>query len=331
MPEPATSDSPIFIVGCARSGTTLLRDLLRSHPHLTFPGESYFIPIFFRSYPEPRNAREASRLAARILGLRWIRDWRIPLSPDSFVDCRSYREIICRLYQLWAGHENKPRWGDKTPSYALNIPVLLKLFPRAKVIHIYRDGRDVALSWMQIWSGPRSVFAAARLWRDIVRTGRRFGATLPPETYLEVRYETLIQQPVETMKTVCAFVGEPFCEAVLHPNRLASEDARKRWTGSPGFKAQVVTGNLAKWRTKMSVADRGVFESVAGDLLASLGYETEGLARRVSLNQKCIWNAYHFLCWWADRLRYPDRRALLATSLRSTWAQTRRCLRPSTD
>lgn len=64
--------SPIFIVGCPRSGTGLIRNLLRSHPNLTFPGESHFIPGFFKTYGDPKSEGEARELAARILNLEWI-------------------------------------------------------------------------------------------------------------------------------------------------------------------------------------------------------------------------------------------------------------------
>jgi len=138
------SGSPIFIVGCARSGTTLLRDLLRAHPRLTFPIESHFIPAFGKAYGDPRSAREAIRLARRILNFGWVRPWGLPLAPEDFADCRSYRQVVCRLFEAWARQENKPRWGDKTPRYVLWIPELVALFPGAKIIHIYRDGRDVA-------------------------------------------------------------------------------------------------------------------------------------------------------------------------------------------
>jgi Sulfotransferase family len=67
------ADAPIFIVGCPRSGTNLLRDLLRSHPRLAFPGESHFIPEFYKGYGDPKNEREARRLGARILRVNWVR------------------------------------------------------------------------------------------------------------------------------------------------------------------------------------------------------------------------------------------------------------------
>jgi len=197
-----TSDSPIFIVGCPRSGTALLRNLLRSHPHLAFPTESHFIPAYYRGYGDPRSAREARRLAESILRLYWVRIWKLSLRPGDFADCRSFREVVCRLFETFARQQGKRRWGDKTPHYVAQIPVLLELFPAAKILQIIRDGRDVALSWLKTRMEPRNLYTAARMWRELVRAGREAGARLPRETYLEVRYERLLAEPEQTMREV---------------------------------------------------------------------------------------------------------------------------------
>lgn len=318
------SAAPIFIVGCPRSGTTMLRDLLRSHPHLTFPNESHFIPAFYRGYGDPRDAAAARTLAARILEYRWVRWWGLRLEADSFADCRSFREILCRLYEAWARQENKPRWGDKTPHYVTEIPLLLKLFPDARIIHIYRDGRDVALSWIQIRRDPHNVYTAAKLWKSWVSAGRRAGAALPRETYLEVRYEELLQHSRETMQRVCEFVGEPFDESVLRPSRLEWPEQFRRFARSQPPPSEIVSTNLAKWTTGMPVSDRIIFESVAGDLLETLGYETEGRTRHISAAERLAWNLHQQLWFIGLRLRVALRRPGYRSSiLQLMWAKAR--------
>jgi len=105
---------PFFIVGCARSGTSLLRDLLRSHPRLSIPTESHFIPAFYHCYGNPQSAREAVVIARAILRLQYVREWRLPITEEMFSDCRTYAEIISEIYQAWADRDGEPRWGDKT-------------------------------------------------------------------------------------------------------------------------------------------------------------------------------------------------------------------------
>ena len=318
------SDSPIFVVGCPRSGTTLVRDLLRSHPRLTFPGESYFVPVFYRAYGAPRDARQAVQLGARILDTWWVSLWQLPLGPEDFADCRSYCQVVCRLYEAWARQENKPRWGDKTPAYLAWMPLLLELFPNAKFIHVYRDGRDVALSWLRTRWDPGNLYVAARLWKRRVRRGRQIGATLPRSTYLEVRYETLLAQPRETMQQVCDFVGEPFDEVVLRPSRLVLSSVRRDTGGEAASLTEIVTGNRNKWKREMPRADRVLFESVAGDLLDELGYETEGCRRVISGPERWMWECHHRAKWFLLRLTGRVLRFRHLVSLaRMRWALLR--------
>lgn len=327
------TDSPIFIVGCPRSGTKLLRDLLRSHPHLTFPEESHFIPELYKGYGDPKNEHEARSLAARILGLHWVQAWELELDLSSFANDRSYRQIVSRIFEEWARMQNKARWGDKTPHYVTKIPVLLEIFPSAKIIHIYRDGRDVALSWLKQRFGPRNLFAASTRWKDMVSAGRRVGATLPQETYMEVRYESLLSQPGETMKCVCAFLGEPFTDAVLRPSSRTTHNPHpthppligKRPARSPS--SEIISTNMEKWKRGMSSSDRILFESVAGDLLETLGYQTEGVTRTIAKPERLAWEAHNLLLWLLARINTNGNHRLLKAFLTNKWADIRQRLR----
>ena len=324
------SDSPIFIVGCPRSGTGLLRDLLRSHPHLAFPGESHFIPRLYKAYGDPRNEREACQLADTILKINWVRVWGLNLDLSSFAHCRSYREIVSLIYDEWMRKEGKLRWGDKTPQYVSEIPTLLRIFPSCKIIHIYRDGRDVALSSMRAHFGPENVFTAASQWKHYVNIGCRVGATLPRGTYFEVCYEALLSQPEATMERVCQFLDEPFCRDVLKPdflerlNRPAIIGTRAPTAIS---RTEIATSNSGKWKKAMSLSDRILFESIAGDLLTLLGYETEGKTRHIYKSERLKWKAHHAFWYFLQRLNTKNKRPWFVTMLLMRWADIRYRLR----
>ncbi len=318
-------DSPIFIVGCPRSGTTLLRDLLRSHPRVTIPRESHFIPRFYRAYGDPRNEREAVLLAARILQVRGVKSLELDLRPDAFAGCRTFAQAVTLLYEEWARKENKVRWGDKTPQYVNDIPLLLELFPRAKIIHIYRDGRDVALSLIASHMAG-NLFSAAKAWKSYVNAGRRAGRALPPETYLEVRYEMLLGDPAATMSQVCRFIGEPFCKAVLVPNSLSRHlHSHAPWMKDRkiGSDKRILDTNFDKWKTEFAPSDRILFESVAGDLLGELGYETEGHVRSVSHFETVLWRAHDGCRFVVSRLGTIRRPDFIRTFAMFQWARAR--------
>jgi len=323
-------NSPIFIVGCPRSGTHLLRNLLRCHPRLSFAGETHFIPKFYRVFGDPANSKEAERLASLILSLQWIRMWKLPLKPGSFSDLRSYAQVIDRLFQAWAQKENKPRWGDKTPQYVLNMPLLLKLFPEARFIHIIRDGRDVAMSWTRSHFGPANLFAAANKWRHFVTVGQQTGSSLPAESYLEIRYEALLGQPENTLKQVCSFIGESYCEEMLTPDplmlgyRLEKRVFGKSRSGTNLARSkQIETANAFKWKTQMTHPDQVLFESVAGGLLKSLGYEVLGVGRHISGPEQKYWQLHHLLHWWARGLNSRSRMQWVKTDIILRWAEFR--------
>lgn len=213
-------EAPIFIVGCPRSGTGLFRDLLRNHPRLSFPPESHFIVRIYRKYGEPRNQSEVYALADTILRLSWMRYWKLELTRESFADCRSFQHVVCVMFDAWAKREGKPRWGDKTPQYVFGIPTLLEIFPTARFIHCYRDGRDVALSARRTWFGPKNIYSAAHWWRHFVESGRNAGMSLNHEQYHEVSYESLLSEPLKAMNGVCRFLGESELSGDVRPNYL---------------------------------------------------------------------------------------------------------------
>jgi len=207
--------------------------------------------------------------------------------------CRSFAEVMRRLYEMWATARGKPRWGDKTPQYVNEIPLLMQLFPDAQVIHIIRDGRDTAISWLRTGFDPRNLYMAARMWREMVRKGRQDGAALPAGAWLEVRYETLLAQPEATMRQVCDFLGEPFVAEVLRPSRI-------KMSPHPGLTAlsmrdEVVPGNSDKWKQTMSLRQQALFESVAGDLLSELGYRVEGYGEPLSRAAELLFVADHHI------------------------------------
>jgi hypothetical protein len=288
--------SPFFIVGCPRSGTTIMKNLLRAHPNLTIARESHFIPQYYKAYGDPATDKEAERLAARILDSRFIRELGVALTPADFRHCRSYRAVVSLLFDSYADTQGKSRWGEKTPQNVTEIPVLAEIFPGAQFIHIIRDGRDVAMSWLKLPYEPRNLYTAATMWRDRVSAGRRSGAALPQSQYLEVRFEHLLNDAPATMRSVCEFLGEPYDEAVLTPdpgpNRAEAQISHDH----------IVSGNHGKWKRSMKRRDLALFEGIASDLLSDLGYEVTGAARRVSGAEAALWKTHQFVAALLTRL-----------------------------
>ncbi len=259
----------------------MLRLMLDSHPDLAVPWESHFVVAMWQDRRRYRTASgvDAQRMVRDIASTPMFGQWDVPAEAlrrrIDALERPTFADVIGAVFMAYADSRGKTRWGDKTPSYVRSISVLARLFPTARFVHIIRDGRDVALSYLSVPWGPTDIWHAARRWKQDVRRGRRDGATLPPTRYLEVRYEDLVRDPRSSLERICAVASLPFVEQMLEyhrdgSERLASPEAHKVYHAS-AFKPP--TAGLRDWRTQMRPADLLAFESVAGGLLEELGYQ----------------------------------------------------------
>jgi hypothetical protein len=294
LPDPTLRPMPI-IIGAPRSGTTLLRFMLDSHPELAIPPETGFLKF-------GRNFRgRGDRLRERFF--RAIVEYADPFPTwaDFEISAESFRAALMEIdpftisdgyrsfYRLYAARHGKARWGDKTPLYCLSMKVIRRTLPEARFIHIIRDGRDAALSLRKMWFSPGwKMETQAAFWRKFVLAARRAG--LGHADYLEVRYEDLILAPAETLKRVCGHINLDYDEAMLNyytrtPTRLKEHKGRYRPDGTAQITQeqrlvqQAETLNppnparVFAWKQSMSAEDRQAFQLVAGDVLKELGYE----------------------------------------------------------
>jgi hypothetical protein len=269
--------SPFFVVGAQRSGTTLLRLMLNNHPALHVPFESRFIPDLARDPDSaaPLDDMRTRRLLQRIGEDAFVRKGRLLPDPDAVHARRpaTYAGLVDAMFMHLARVHGKSRWGDKTPSYVLEMETLWGLFPGARFIHLVRDGRDVALSLRGVSWGSRDLLRVAQDWRWKVTLGRKLGAMMPGR-YLELRYEALVQDPAPVLRRICAFLGEDYAPEMLDYHRRA--EAEMPVESLQWHRSSVLAPDAAKagaWRRAMGRADQRVFDDAAGDLLADLGYE----------------------------------------------------------
>ena len=272
------SPPPLLVLGVSRSGTTLLRVMLDRNSLLAIPDESFFVPLLADRHVFKVDADDFLDDVSR---LETVREWGVPLDKlrTRLTDGMPTARAIAAIYEVYAEGQGKPRWGDKTPMYMRHLRLLPRLFPRAQYVHLIRDGRDAAVSFLSLppgvafetWGHPRSAADFACLWRREIKAARRLGRRLGSERYLEVRYEDLIADPESVLRTICAFAGLPFERAMLDHGGSRSEER----THQQSLRRPLSTG-LRDWRSDLPPADGAAFERVAGDLLSELGYEADG-------------------------------------------------------
>jgi sulfotransferase family protein len=288
----------VFVVGCGRSGTTLLRLMLDAHPDLAIPPESHFLSRFGHAvdrYRAPGGGVDPERLAGDILRTKNFAAWGVPeydvrsrvrslSSPASFAD------VIDAVYTAYAEPRGASRWGDKTPRYVMDIPLFDRLIPGSRFVHIVRDGRDVAMSLRSVRFGPNDPMGAAGFWARRVRAGRRDGGRLGAGRYAETRYEALIADPERELRAICGVLDLPWDRAMLDYHRgvdaALPEDRRPQHR----HEDRPPTAGLRDWRTQMPPAEVAAFEAVAGDLLDELGYERGAPPPGPGLRVKAAWH-----------------------------------------
>ena len=270
-----------FFVGCGRSGTTLLRAMFDSHPEMSIPPETQFIlsmAIRRRRY-ERQDGIDIDPFLADVyrytdLGERWRLGSEEVRDAWSSEPPRDYPDAIRALFTLQAHRGGKKRYGNKTPIHVLSLPPLSRLFPEARFVHVLRDGRDVALSYLESDFGPDTVEGAALRWRHWTGRGVAAGRRLGPERYREVRYEELVDEPERVARSICEFVMLDFDDAMLRYADRAEEilSGVTFPHSHQGLRLRPTKG-LRDWRSQMSAGDAVRFEALAGDLLSRLGYE----------------------------------------------------------
>lgn len=281
----------VFIVGCPRSGTTLLRRMVNAHPQIAITRETHWISRWFKTRtgltPEGMVTPELipslfqyHRFPALSLAREEVE--RLTASGDPL----SYADFVTALFDLHGKKQGKPLVGDKTPGYVRNIPLLHSLWPKVRFVHLIRDGRDVCLSMRHWRMAERAlgnyptwaedpVSTIALWWEWHVRLGRLGGLSLAPGQYWELRYESLVSQPEKACMALCNYLEIPFDGAMLRYNEGRTRECHKLSANKAWLPP---TPGLRDWRSQMDPHDLERFEAVASELLDELDYP-RGISR----------------------------------------------------
>jgi hypothetical protein len=280
--RPDPGGPPFFVVAAARSGTTLLRVMLDRHPMLAVPGEGHFIPHLWSTRERYGRSGVVERPEVWLDDLARhpsFRFWDLPIAEVRAElggrERLGFAEAVDAAYRAYARAHGKPRWADKTPDYIDHLPLLAGLFPNARFVHMLRDGRDVALSTIDLKRFHRHAATCAHFWSRQVGGAMREGEALGPDRYLELRYEDLIDDPERELRRLCAFGDLPFDEALLEHDAHDLEKLPERFRPIHSRLALPPTKGLRDWRSQMPRSEVAEFEAVAGPQLSAAGYALE--------------------------------------------------------
>ena len=273
---------PVFVMGCHRSGTNLLYDmLLSSGGFAVYRG---YLPIYktlaplFGSMESRANRKKLLETWLRSKGFRRTGLNAEPLSARILNDCRNPGDFIRTVMDEIAQNQGMSRWAVYDPDNVLHMERVKADIPNALFVHIIRDGRDIALSLKKMggfsplpWDRATtpSLVATALYWEWMVRKGRQHGATFPSD-YIEIHYEDLITKPEQTLKTLGEFIDHDLNYERIRNAGLGRVSETNSSFREEGTKEEI--NPLGRWKERLSPKDVAAIEGAVGKCLEETGY-----------------------------------------------------------
>lgn len=280
---------PIFVIGPARSGTTLLQTMLGAHPSISALPEMHFwfrivdLVDYWGDVGDPGRFRAAlSELVSLPGGLLEGAEFQVDrileqvASEGLTTEGLRYEDLLDAVGRDLARRQGKARWSEKTPWQ--NAEQIWHLFPEAQIIHLIREPRDTVASILRAPFNDRPSWALADQWARYTAENIHAGTARGPEQYFQVRYEDLVRSPLATLGLVCRFLGEEFESSML----MRREESTALFTESGTGKAlpwqAAATGavgplQLGPGGSGLSGADRARLGHAVRGRCRMLGYE----------------------------------------------------------
>ncbi|MBE1565489.1 hypothetical protein H4W81_008268 [Nonomuraea africana] len=257
--------------------------MLHSHSRIAVPPETRFVGSAYNK----RRTFGDMRLASRRLALaEWMTGERtkfreLGVDKDEFIRQAvdgpgSLGSVIGTAFKMYADRFGKARWGDKRPSYVKQVDILVRLFPDAQFVHLIRDGRDCVSSLKEMPWFTHDSFHAMSIWAEAIDAGRRLRKIMPEDSYYELRYEDLTDDPATELKKLCYFLEEDFEPAMCSPHEVASVAVPVHKVWHSNTHGEVTKARVGSWANRLDAWEIRLAEQVLGERLEDLGYELSG-------------------------------------------------------
>ena len=312
--------APIFIGGPDRCGKTTLQAFLSSHPDISIPAVgSNFWTYFYGQYGSLSQPENFERCLAAMLHYKHA----LFLKPDAErirnefqMGEPSYARLFALFHEHFAEREGKPRWGDQTGLVERYADQIFAAYPGAKMLHMLRDPRDRYEASLAMWpDGKARVGGAAARWLYSAAWARR-NLKRYPQRYKIVRYETLVRQPEQTLREVCAFLDEEYLPEMLTMDGSPGHREKLRQGASQSSSAIALsTDFIGRYRNVIPKEEIAFLQLVSGRQMAVFGYEQDLL--RFSPKERARFtlidlplNSLRMGAWLAQEMvqqRFPGR------------------------
>jgi len=274
---------PTFMIGTQRSGSNLLRLMLNQLPEIAAPHPPHILQRMMPLVAGYGDLTQEENFALLVDDVcRLVEHNPVPwegviLDQEQVIQhCRepSLMAVYGALYDLMAEAQGARNWCCKSMANIKYLDEIERYFDEVKYIYLYRDGRDVAVSFRKAIVGEKHFYHIAQDWAETQRLALATLARCAPDQICTVSYEDLTGAPAHSMQRLCRFLDVPYHEAI-HDYHQSSEAVRAAQSSAlwGNVTNPVINGNTRKFLKEASHEDIRVFELVAGDVLDALGYQ----------------------------------------------------------
>lgn len=285
------SNSPIIILGNPRSGTTLLRVMLNSHPRILIPPECGFFVWLYDDFKDinSRNVNELNDFLDRLKRTKKVETWNLNFGKlknylEQNIQKGSYSELITLIY-VFFGLSNDISfdfWGDKNNFYIEYIPIILKIFPNCKILHIVRDGRDVASSYLELNGReinskykPKLPFRITNIATEWVNNNQIIGeniALVKTNQKLVVKFENLVTNTKVTLEEILDFLNLNFDKRILNYHNSKSLEPKEFLQWKERIISKPDYSRIGRYKNDLSKYQLKVFSTIAQKTLKEYNY-----------------------------------------------------------
>lgn len=256
----------IFIVGCGRSGTTLLKSILSAHPDIYVSPETFFYTSIVPKAPKRTD------LLDFVVSRWWIadagitRDRMLKHLPDKY----GADDVFRALMAVFGDDHRNCVIGEKTPNHVNHLREIRVAFPEGKFIQMMRDPRAVLASYKKAKVGTNQVYGIINEW---AKAANVYLENCNNNDFFCIRYEDLVTDPQSVLKKLFDFVGVDWDEGVLNFHNRAERGYSVEQAHHINTMRPIFHSSLESWRKGISLGELAVLESKLGDLMEKVGYE----------------------------------------------------------
>jgi hypothetical protein len=273
----------IFMIGIQRSGSNLLRLMLNELPEIAAPHPPHILQRMMPlipSYGDLKKDKSFSLLVddvCRLVELNPVPWEGVVLDrKDVAARCRkrSLVAVFGAVYDVMADTSGAKAWCCKSLANVYYLPKIEDYFDDAKYIYLYRDGRDVAVSFKKAVVGEKHFYHIAKEWDEAQRLALGFRTKIPAKRFFNLSYEALTSEPEKTARALCSFLGVTYKPSMLEFYK--SGEAKRAASASnlwENVTNPVMRQNTRKFLKEAREEDIRIFESVAGTSMDQLGYD----------------------------------------------------------